>query len=137
MHCRYVLNSWLKQVPGPLTYLCDVNILQREKFNSSWSLVTRRMHKVNELCVELGAAPKNVYIETNPNFKMWFWDIVLDLFVRNKFVGCSLDVLVVRRYIPALVKSLYELGWFTKKDGYGKRRIQYSALEPFCRKLHI
>ena len=80
---------------------------------------------------------KKVYIETNPNFKMWFWDIVLDLFVRNKFVGCSLDVLVVRRYIPALVKSLYELGWFTKKDGYGKRRIQYSALEPFCRKLHI
>eukprot|EP00958_Prasinococcus_capsulatus_P012254 scaffold1219_cov400-Prasinococcus_capsulatus_cf.AAC.11 len=93
--------------------------LQNERFNTSWSTITRRMKKMNQFCVELTAARGHTYIETNPNFKMWFWDIVFEFFVRNKFLGCSVDVLIVRRYVPALVKSLYELGWFTEKDGYG------------------
>mmetsp|Transcript_10116 Transcript_10116/g.37007 ORF Transcript_10116/g.37007 Transcript_10116/m.37007 type:complete len:505 (+) Transcript_10116:61-1575(+) len=92
--------------------------LQNERFNTSWSTITRRMKKMNQFCVELTAARGHTYIETNPNFKMWFWDIVFEFFVRNKFLGCSVDVLIVRRYVPALVKSLYELGWFTEKDGY-------------------
>ena len=53
--------------------------------------------------------------ETNPNFKMWYHDIVMEYFVADSFLECTLDVLVLRRSMPALVKSIYELGWFTKK----------------------
>ena len=51
-----------------------------------------------------------VYAETNPNFKVWIWDVVIDEFGRNE--GKRIDIMIVRKYIPALVKSIYELGWF-------------------------
>lgn len=56
-----------------------------------------------------------VYAETNPNFKSWFYDVVLDNFPKN---GYSVTVVVVRKYIAAVVKSLYETGYFTSRDGY-------------------
>lgn len=46
---------------------------------------------------------------------MWYHDIVMEYFVANSFLECTLDVLVLRRSLPALVKSIYELGWFTRK----------------------
>lgn len=52
----------------------------------------------------------SVYAETNPNFKVWIWDVVIDQFAKKE--GKRIDIMVVRKYIPALVKSIYELGWF-------------------------
>lgn len=56
-----------------------------------------------------------IYAETNPNFKAWFFDVVLDSFPR---IGYDVDVVVIRKYVPALVKSLYETGFFSERDGY-------------------
>lgn len=56
-----------------------------------------------------------VYAETNPNFKAWFYDVVLD---NMPTIGYDIDVLVVRKYIAAVLKSLYETGFFIERDGY-------------------
>lgn len=51
-----------------------------------------------------------IYAETNPNFKVWIWDVVIDEF--GKLQKKRMDIMIIRKYIPALVKSIYELGWF-------------------------
>jgi hypothetical protein len=56
-----------------------------------------------------------VYSETNPNFKSWFYDVVLDTMPRE---GYAVDVIVLRKYIPATVKSLMKTGYFTSREGY-------------------
>lgn len=56
-----------------------------------------------------------LYAETNPNFKAWFYDVVLDGLAGDG--GYDIDVLHVRKYLPAVVKSLYETGYFTSRDG--------------------
>lgn len=56
-----------------------------------------------------------VYAETNPNFKSWFYDIVLDEFPQKRY---EVSVVVIRKYIAATMKSLYETGYFTLRDGY-------------------
>mmetsp|Transcript_25672 Transcript_25672/g.64088 ORF Transcript_25672/g.64088 Transcript_25672/m.64088 type:complete len:624 (+) Transcript_25672:3-1874(+) len=55
-----------------------------------------------------------IYAETNPNFKSWFYDVVLDE-LRDTF---EVHVLIIRKYIPAVLKSLYETGFFSKRNGY-------------------
>lgn len=55
------------------------------------------------------------YAETNPNFKSWIYDITLDYFPN---AGYDVKVIVIRKYIAALLRSLYETGYFTKRDGY-------------------
>lgn len=56
-----------------------------------------------------------VYAETNPNFKSWFYDVVLD---KLPSCGYSVTVVVIRKYVAAILKSLYETGYFTSRDGY-------------------
>lgn len=56
-----------------------------------------------------------VYAETNPNFKSWFYDVVLDKLPQS---GYRIDVVVIRRYVAAVLKSMYETGYFTSRDGY-------------------
>ncbi|CAN8074761.1 unnamed protein product [Agarophyton chilense] len=56
-----------------------------------------------------------VFVETNPNFKAWMYDVVLEQFPKR---GYEVTVVVVRRYVAAVVCSLYETGYFTKRDGY-------------------
>jgi len=57
-----------------------------------------------------------LYAETNPNFKAWFYDVVLDALPGDG--GYAVDVVHLRKYLPALVKSLYETGYFTTRDGH-------------------
>lgn len=74
----------------------------------------RHHQKINAILASMTAAHKTdgsvVYAETNPNFKVWFWDVVLEDF------GCQrsipVDILVIRKYMPAVLKSILELGWF-------------------------
>lgn len=56
-----------------------------------------------------------VYAETNPNFKSWFYDVVLDNMPQ---LGYSVTVIVIRKYMAAALRSLYETGYFTSRDGY-------------------
>jgi hypothetical protein len=56
-----------------------------------------------------------IYSETNPNFKSWMYDVLLDTLPAH---GYAVDVIVLRKYIPAVVKSLYNTGYFTERDGY-------------------
>lgn len=56
-----------------------------------------------------------VYAETNPNFKSWFYDVALDNLPKS---GYSVSVVVLRKYVAAAVKSLYETGYFTSRNGY-------------------
>lgn len=56
-----------------------------------------------------------MYVETNPNFKSWFYDVVLDEF---PFQGYDVAVVILRKYVAAVLKSLLETGFFTSRDGY-------------------
>jgi len=64
-----------------------------------------------------------VYAETNPNFKSWFYDIVFQEFGED----FQIDVVVIHKYLPALVKSLYETGFFTVKDGHSWMETAHSV----------
>lgn len=55
------------------------------------------------------------YAETNPNFKAWFYDVVLDELPQ---AGYDVGVIVVRKYVAAVLKSLFETGFFSSRDGY-------------------
>lgn len=56
-----------------------------------------------------------IYAETNPNFKSWIYDVVLDHFLST---GYQTTVIVVRKYIAAVLRSLYLTGYFSSRDGY-------------------
>ncbi|KAI0563011.1 hypothetical protein FGB62_48g122 [Gracilaria domingensis] len=56
-----------------------------------------------------------VYAETNPNFKSWMYDVVLEHFPGR---GYDVTVVVVRKYLAAVVRSLYKTGYFSSRDGY-------------------
>lgn len=56
-----------------------------------------------------------VYSEMNPNFKSWIYDVVLKSLPMR---GYAVDILVLRKYIPAVVRSLYNTGYFRERDGY-------------------
>lgn len=56
-----------------------------------------------------------VYAETNPNFKSWIYDVVLDHFLST---GYQTTIVVVRKYIAAVLRSLYLTGYFSSRDGY-------------------
>lgn len=56
-----------------------------------------------------------IYAETNPNFKSWIYDVVLDSLPA---AGYDMKVMVIRKYVSAILKSLYETGYFSIRDGY-------------------
>lgn len=56
-----------------------------------------------------------IYAETNPNFKAWEFDVVLD---NLPDAGYVLSVIVIRKYVASALKSLYETGFFGTRDGY-------------------
>ena len=60
--------------------------------------------------------PDNViYAETNPNFKAWEFDVILDTLPD---AGYTISVIVLRKYVASALKSLYETGFFGTRDGY-------------------
>lgn len=84
----------------------------------------RRVHGDEDGVLEIGSqdgcnviivARDVVYAETNPNFKGWFYDVVLEELPSR---GYAISVLVVRKHIAAVVKSLFETGYFSTRDGY-------------------
>lgn len=81
----------------------DSSFEQRRKLKIS--AIRRSM--VSQRATDKGAI---IYAETNPNFKVWIWDIALYEFAELE--RKRVDIMIVRKYIPALVKSIYELGWF-------------------------
>lgn len=56
-----------------------------------------------------------IYAETNPNFKHSFFDVVL-----NEFKHIPINVIILRRKIPSIVKSLRLLGWMVPRSKGGK-----------------
>lgn len=111
------LNSGVRM---PTTRSVDCSLVNRERrlFNASAQNLQR-----SGLAIEIGNhngcvlhyVEHAVYAETNPNFKSWFYDVVLDHFPRS---GYQVTVLVVRKYLSAVLRSLYRTGYFTSRDGY-------------------
>lgn len=74
------------------------------------------------------------YVETNPNFKAWFYDVIMDDFPFN---GYDVIVVIIRKYVAAVLKSLFETGFFSTRDGYSwmetaagvNRRVKIQTLE--------
>eukprot|EP00178_Gracilaria_changii_P016687 TRINITY_DN479_c3_g1_i3.p1 TRINITY_DN479_c3_g1~~TRINITY_DN479_c3_g1_i3.p1 ORF type:complete len:752 (-),score=200.06 TRINITY_DN479_c3_g1_i3:413-2668(-) len=56
-----------------------------------------------------------LFSESNANFKAWMFDVVLEQFPRR---GYHVTLLVVRRNVAAVVRSLYRTGYFSTRDGY-------------------
>lgn len=97
---------------------CALN-MQNIRLNASYPY--RRNLKLNGIIQHFQRFPSNdVYVETCPNFKTWFWDVILREMGGNEDDGYhfQIDIIVLRKYIPALLKSIYSLGWFTKQAGY-------------------
>jgi hypothetical protein len=55
-----------------------------------------------------------IYAESNPNFKVWFWDVVIEDFSCDK--KAAVDVIIIRKYLPAVLKSILELGWYARSS---------------------
>ena len=62
-----------------------------------------------------GAKFGNVYVETNPNFKSWMTDPIMEGFTHEP-MNCQLDVLIVRRQPASIISSLHEQGWWWKSN---------------------
>jgi len=65
----------------------------------------------------LRSRPGNTYVETNPNWKAWMWEPTMYGLVDSD-LKCDMYVLIIRRYIPDVVYSLYYQGWFTMHNGH-------------------
>lgn len=84
------------------------------EYGESWE--TREIFEIGRFgSCAVHVVRDGVYIETNPNFKSWFYDVVLDEFPAR---GYDVSVLVLRKYIAAVLESLYETGFFSRRDGY-------------------
>lgn len=86
------------------TEMIDANALRRALFE--WNGVMGGVKYIFE---------DFLYAETNPNFKSWIYDVIFDTMPGR---GYAVDVIVLRKYIPAVVKSLYNTGYFNDRDGY-------------------
>jgi len=88
--------------------------LQTRTLQSTYETRTQTAFRVFEKLMGQ-SKHKPVYVETNPNFKSLLWDVVLNELSENYRV----DVVIIRRHIPAVMKSLYQLGWFsTNRNAY-------------------
>lgn len=95
--------------------------MMRERWQESFKERARVKNSAIRRTMQSGRAVQKgatIYAETNPNFKVWIWDVVLEEFGRQE--SKPIDILVVRKYIPALLKSIYELGWYQKGSRAGE-----------------
>ena len=57
-------------------------------------------------------SPRGVYIETNPRFMLSFYDVIIEeLLVRRP--NMLLDIVELRRFVPAQLCSMVRMGYFT------------------------
>jgi len=52
--------------------------------------------------------PGKIYAETNSNFIRTFYDVIL-----KEFPNAEIDIIILRRYLPEVLKGLLELGYFS------------------------
>ena len=98
---------WAEHEPGPGGGAMNLQHLTLES-----TYEKRKTIKIKDIDrIMRRHSTKSVYAETNPNFKTWFWDVTLDTFGAEQ--GKRIDVLVVRKYLPAVLLSIYELGWYS------------------------
>lgn len=84
-------------------------------FNRNMSVGQREIIEFNGHRCTIFTFEDFMYVETNPNFKSWMYDIVLDTFPS---LGYDVSIINLRKYIPAAVRSLYKTGYFTVRNGY-------------------
>ena len=89
--------------------------MQHERLEDTFAL--RKTIKVGFIRDQMAASDKTIYAESNPNFKTWFWDVTIETFARQE--GKRVDILVVRKYLPAILKSIYEIGWYSRGPSRG------------------
>jgi len=119
----------LRQVCGSLNGGCHQEMDNKGNIKGRWAPIlcdtpdwgSERIEALDyfDRASLVGARFGNMYSETNPNFKAWMSEALMEGFTNGK-MQCELDVLIIRRKIAALVRSLQEQGWFWKKgmDGY-------------------
>lgn len=71
-----------------------------------------RMTKAEAITRALvGAPPGAVYVETNHMFIKTFWDVALKAFDPE-----DIDVIILRRHLPSVLKSFINLGYFSARN---------------------
>jgi hypothetical protein len=71
------------------------------------SFAERRI-KADAIRTVLESLPRGqIYAESNSNFIRTFYDVILE-----EFTNAEIDVIIIRRYLPEVLKSLLELGHF-------------------------
>lgn len=72
----------------------------------------RRSIKAHVIRRLLGQLPARCgYAETNHMFIKTFWDVVME-----HFRGCDIRVIVLRRYLPAVLRSFIRMGYFSDRN---------------------
>ena len=72
-----------------------------------------RMVKAQAIAKTMEAAPDGaVYVETNHMFIKTFWDVIVKTFDPE-----AVDVVVLRRHLPSVLKSFINLGYFSSRNG--------------------
>jgi len=74
---------------------------------------------IEALVLERGA---NLYVETNPNFKASFYDVIF-----REFSHVDLTVVILRREPHKVIKSLMDIGWFGAKNMYDGPSHDYAS----------
>lgn len=91
--------------PDPVMVGTYVKLINIAPMNESY---VERKIKVSAVQSVLDSMPPGeIYAESNSNFIRTFYDVVM-----NEFMDAEIDVIILRRYLPDVLKSLLELGHF-------------------------
>lgn len=86
------------------------------------SYLMRKQVKLGQINELLSRSFVDIYAETNPLFCTLWQDVILDTLSEH-----DVTVLILKRSLSEVLKSLLDLGWFTTRDGHYWMVTAYSV----------
>ena len=96
--------------PNPKMIGNNLNLINQYKYEQTFRKRNFKVVRIKDSLLQL--PEKSVYCETSHMFIKTFFDVVM-----QGFLG-QVEVIVLRRYLPRVVKSFIELGYFSERNKY-------------------
>lgn len=94
--------------PNPKMIGEHLDLINQYRYEQTFKKRNFKVGRIKELLLRL--PEKSVYCETSHMFIKTFFDVVTE-----RFPG-QIEVIVLRRYLPRVVKSFIELGYFSERN---------------------
>lgn len=94
--------------PNPKMIGKYLNLIERYRYEQTFKKRNFKVARIKDLLLKL--PEKFIYCETSHMFIKTFFDVVTEGFPRQ------VDVIVLRRYLPRVVKSFIELDYFSERN---------------------